>query len=278
MGFHVEQSSVHLPLQHLLTKGILILTVDKHQVWTQDTTTRHMTYHHTIVVFQTLVHKRYLTHSFYQTNCPFPAIGKLGYIDESYLNKRVKIPERAYQPDAPTHLHRLDPTVTMGRVYVKRPRLVHFNALADGHPIAEQFLHEAFTCEHIMRSPHPNLALYLGAEVHNGRLTGLCFERYAESLLNRLSFHDQEYFNQYRPWVTLESFVERASITEQIESGLDHLHSLGLVHNGLAPSRIMFDREVLPNSGMGTAVVKIVGYNGCVAFGTTLSGIHRPVG
>ena len=89
-------------------------------------------------------------------------------------------------------------------------------------PIAGLMMQEALICEQLQRNPHKNIARYWGCIVANGRVTGLCFSRYQETLFDRLDpYLDPA---DRRP-------VDRERCLVQIRSGLAHLHMLHLAHN-----------------------------------------------
>lgn len=170
-----------------------------------------------------------------------------------------------YLPLAPPGLDIVDLSISQETMYVKRPRLVYFDIQHRRDQIALNFLEEALVCERIANSPHPNLAKYYGALVVNGRISGLCFERYEESLLDKSGCSS----NQERARIILPR-EEREKIVKQITDGLTHLESLGLIqeliHTCITPSKIMFQRQ-RESEGI---VVKIVGFDCCKEKGTPL--------
>jgi serine/threonine protein kinase len=107
-------------------------------------------------------------------------------------------------------------------VYIKRPRLTGYNGSAC---LSLWLLQEARICELVVKSPHQNVAQYLGCVVENDRITGLCFEKYEETLEDRLL--DGRSVN-----------IEDCLL--QISAGLDHLHSLDIVHNDMRLDNVMF--------------------------------------
>jgi serine/threonine protein kinase len=76
-----------------------------------------------------------------------------------------------------------------------------------------------------MENPHKNIARYLGCVVKAGRITGLCFEKYAETLDDRLQDG---------------RFVDTDSYLRHIKAGIDHLHTLDIVHNDIHLDNVMF--------------------------------------
>lgn len=107
--------------------------------------------------------------------------------------------------------------------YIKRPCMMQY-AQNDPYGIPDLFIAEARIYEILKQHPHPNIAQYFGCVVRENRIMGLCLAKYHITLKDRL--------NGDRP-------VPR-DILNGIESGLKHLHELGLIHNDINPSNIMF--------------------------------------
>jgi len=68
-------------------------------------------------------------------------------------------------------------------VYIKRPRLTYYDGL---EPLGKYILHEAHICQFLMEYSHENVPRYLGCVSKDDRITGLCFQKYAETLSGRL--------------------------------------------------------------------------------------------
>ncbi|KAJ8131252.1 hypothetical protein O1611_g2377 [Lasiodiplodia mahajangana] len=113
--------------------------------------------------------------------------------------------------------------------YVKRPRLLYYDG---GNTTSTKYydliLTEVKACEILSRHPHPNIAQYLGCIVNNERITGLCFEKYPVTLSQLLKN---------------KTPFSKDSCLQGIEAGVNHMHSLGLVHNDLNLSNIMVDGD-----------------------------------
>jgi serine/threonine protein kinase len=107
-------------------------------------------------------------------------------------------------------------------VYIKQPRLTGYNGSAS---LGEYLLQEAHTCQFLMKHPHENVARYLGCVVKADRITGLCFQKYEETLADRLE---------------AGHLVDNESCHQQVKAGIDHLHELDLVHNDIHPDNVMF--------------------------------------
>lgn len=130
-------------------------------------------------------------------------------------------------------------------VYIKRPRLTGYDGSAS---LSSFLLQEARICEILLRNEHPNIARYLGCVTNDGRVTGLCFEKYSETLAKRLEDGRS---------------VDQESCFQQICAGIDHLHSLNLVHNDIHSGNIMS----LDNEG-GSFV--IIDFDSCAVKGCPL--------
>ena len=115
--------------------------------------------------------------------------------------------------------------------FIKRPSLVSYDAIDDVR-LSDLLLEEARTCEILRKHPHPNIAQYLGCTVERDRITGLCFVKYSTTLADRLNDLD-------RP-------VHKDKCWNAVKSGIEHLHSLGLVHNDLNPYNIMLKPDDAP--------------------------------
>ena len=89
-------------------------------------------------------------------------------------------------------------------------------------------LHEAEIYEILKNNPHPNIIVYHGCQVIDDRVVGLCLARYDSTLAERLATN---------------TAVPKLSWYEGIKRGVEHLHQIGLIHNDLNPSNIMFDGD-----------------------------------
>ncbi|KAL6811039.1 hypothetical protein GGI42DRAFT_315683 [Trichoderma sp. SZMC 28013] len=112
--------------------------------------------------------------------------------------------------------------------YIKQPRLIEYGDTEAALNPGAQLLHEATIWEVLYKSPHPNIARFLGCIIKDGRLTGLCFVKYPMNL-----------FEAARSSNSLD--IQRCLLG--IESGVRHLHRLGFIHNDLNPSNIMMDGD-----------------------------------
>ncbi|KAJ0162185.1 hypothetical protein CTA2_4967 [Colletotrichum tanaceti] len=181
------------------------------------------------------------------------------------LSTQLLIPATAYSPlFVPTFTRAPDPLPS--NTYVKKPSLISYDRIHGGpleNSIADDVLAEVRVCELLRQNPHPNIARYLGCQVLDGRIVGICFAKYEKTLMEA---------------VNPPGFMKRmSSATRQgvsnhhgrqldgIEDGLKHLHSLKLVHNDLNPSNIMMD---------GRTWV-IIDFGSCRYEGESLDGVGR---
>ncbi|KAE8327985.1 kinase-like domain-containing protein [Aspergillus sergii] len=127
---------------------------------------------------------------------------------------------------------------TWSAVYVKTPSL---HAYIDGN-LEKQITREVETCQILRKNPHPNIATYYGYQETHARASGLCFKRYASTLLEAVNPR------RLGKVAFLSSARERVkenmkSRLEGILAAIEHLHSYGLVHNDINPVNIMLDED-----------------------------------
>lgn len=150
------------------------------------------------------------------------------------------IPPEAYQPHLPEGaLITEDPA----RFYVKMPDLSAFNSIST---LIQPILQDLAAYENIRKHPYPNLAQYQGYVVSSGRVTGLCFTRYPQSLISMVN---PGHYNKTEFIGSVEIRGRRARAAQyldSIEQGLRHLHALSFIHNDLNPSNIMITEEDTP--------------------------------
>lgn len=121
--------------------------------------------------------------------------------------------------------------------FIKTPAWFAYDGTFD---LEQQILREVRTCEILRRNPHPNLATYLGCIANNGRVSGIIFERYAFTLQEKVNpnhLSKQSFISGGRPLI---DHATKACL-EAVKSAIDHLHSLGLTHNDITPSNIMYN-------------------------------------
>lgn len=187
-------------------------------------------------------------------------------VSMDHLTHKTLIPITAYQPIFPPHLTRASEP-SSASVFIKRPRLngyafVHHDTGPEPPSIADQVLNEVQVYEILKDHPHPNIARYLGCEVHDGRITGICLPKYLETLSRIVNpgSHGKRALPQGSGRIK-----NREGILTGIERGIRHLHSLGLVHNDINPANIMLEDD--------TAI--IIDFGSCVRKGESLESIAR---
>lgn len=169
----------------------------------------------------------------------------------------------AYQPFLPSGC-----TIVLDSsdCYIKQPNLTSFQG---GLTLANRVLQDLSTCEVIRKHPHPNIAKYHGCMASDGRVTGLCFTRYAENLMGKLN---PGHLNKSMFILSEECTAARKMATRYlagIKEGVQHLHSLGIVHNDLNPANIMITEDDTP---------VIIDFDSSSAPGTSLEQTKRTHG
>ncbi|KAK2051009.1 hypothetical protein LY76DRAFT_557682 [Colletotrichum caudatum] len=151
-------------------------------------------------------------------------------------------------------------------VYIKKPDLLR---LAVTNNLEATLLEEIRVCELIKRHPHPNVAKYHGCLLLDGRVNGICFKRYQETLMAKVN---PGHLNKSM----LIKAPERTTIRKKaarylasIQAGLQHLHSLGIIHNDLTPMNVMIDEHDNP---------VIIDFDSCRVVGAALQDVKRTYG
>jgi serine/threonine protein kinase len=131
--------------------------------------------------------------------------------------------------------------------------------------LSDSLLHEATILETLKQHPHPNIVKYYGCLVTNDRITGHCFEKYGQSLMSRVNpgCSGKRLFS-----ATKRPLKNMSLCLEGIKRGIEHLHSLGLVHNDINPANIMF-----PAKDDDTAV--IIDFGSCRRIGEPAKDVPR---
>jgi serine/threonine protein kinase len=104
----------------------------------------------------------------------------------------------------------------------KTPTAAGFNTY--GSRLGELLVHEAEVYELLQNHLHPNIMGFQGSLVMNGRVRGLCLDKYDETLSER--------------WESSKPLDVEACMKE-IKAGVEYLHLLGLAHNDVKPSNIL---------------------------------------
>jgi serine/threonine protein kinase len=184
-------------------------------------------------------------------------------ISPENLEDTVKLDRSAFQPLYSNNYTRAQPS---SQHFIKRPNLLSYYPINDTNKtrIAEEVLNEVQICERFKLQPHPNIAEYIGCQVHDGRISGICFKQYKHSLQERLN---PGHLNK-RAFARSACLDEQwcSSIIKGIKNGLGHLHALGFVHNDITPSNIMLDERNMPI---------IIDFGSCRSIGESLQGVGR---
>ena len=121
------------------------------------------------------------------------------------------IPNKHYRPPVSARLT-VASTPTPDDCHEKLPQLILYNP-RNKMGLSRRLLGEAEICEILAKHPHRNIATYRGCIVVGDRAAGLCFTKYHQTLLHRIN-HDNRAFDVQ-------------SCLQEVEKGLQHLHSLG---------------------------------------------------
>lgn len=125
------------------------------------------------------------------------------------------------------------PTPPPQNSYIKTPQLIDYEHCAPDFLPKDLLLKEARTCEILKANPHPNIVEYHGCIVKDGRIRGLCLTKYAQDL-------DQRVRDGGVDGLDVEALLN------ELRSGIEHLHGLGLVHNDINPRNVMFADDGTP--------------------------------
>jgi len=149
---------------------------------------------------------------------------KVKDVNTDQLDNMQRIPDEHVLPLADPDFT-LAPEPLPSTAYVKRPSLLNYEPENDHQEFLDLILSEIRVCEILGRNPHPNIAIYLGCLVNKqGRISGLVYAKYPVALSQLLK--DGTLFNRERCF-------------SGIEAGINHLYSLGLIHNDINPTNIM---------------------------------------
>ncbi|MCJ1354165.1 MAG: hypothetical protein MMC33_004152 [Icmadophila ericetorum] len=192
-------------------------------------------YQYTIVVYK-------LEDKFYRGICQTRILGDFNLKLED-ISDVVLIPTEAYCPLVPPKFT-IAPEDLPESCFIKRPRL---SAYTPSKPteIGDRVLREVAVLETLRTHPHPIIAEYIGCQVRDGRIVGICFVKYRETLEERINPGSYgkvafRYADSKRPLEDREGFLSG------VESSIRHLHSLNLIHNDIKPANIMLDDDDNP--------------------------------
>ncbi|KPM44108.1 hypothetical protein AK830_g2488 [Neonectria ditissima] len=139
-----------------------------------------------------------------------------------------RIPEDEIYPKAPSSI-KVYPHATIDEtVYLKLPNMLRYEDLVGTELMAKACLDEVDAFQRLEQHPHPNISKYHGSVLRSDRVVGIVMDRYPITLADRILEEKPKVF----PW---------DKCLQEIESGIKHLHSLGLAHNDLNPNNVMLD-------------------------------------
>lgn len=163
------------------------------------------------------------------------------------LEDLKRIPDHEIYPPAPTTVTTFTKNIN-SEFHVKSAKLLDYEDWAGKNFLADLCLGEVEILETLRQHPHPTIVKYHGCLVKRGRIVGIVLDRYKTRLFERVQ--------NAKPG----DFDYQACI-EAIETGVKHLHSLGLAHNDLNPYNIMLNDLDSP---------RIIDFGSCRPFGNEL--------
>ncbi|CAG8020086.1 unnamed protein product [Penicillium olsonii] len=130
----------------------------------------------------------------------------------------------------------------LSTLYLKTPSLTTYTPRKP-NLIRDAWLREVKTWELLRKYPHPNIAKYHGCFVsETGAIEAIYLTTYDQTLAQKVNpSHLAKGEFVYEKLETEKSTVDEWF--RGIESGLRHLHTLGIVHNDINPNNIMFEGE-----------------------------------
>ncbi|RMY84545.1 hypothetical protein D0864_07529 [Hortaea werneckii] len=151
--------------------------------------------------------------------------------DEELLACLQPVPPECIHPNFPEGFT-VAPEYEASKHYLKAPSFTYALAQPGVTKVAESVLNEAKMMELLKKHPHENLAQYYGCVVAEGRIKQLCLQRYDCNLMQWMHKHHDK-----PPQREVEA------VLDDIEAGIEHLHSLGFAHNDLNPENICIDQH-----------------------------------
>jgi serine/threonine protein kinase len=121
---------------------------------------------------------------------------------------------------------------------------------------------ELEVCEILKRHPHPNIATYLGCQVSDGRIIGICFSKYDSTLMQLVNPGS---FMKRKSRSIRQNTRDYRYVLGGLERAIRHLHSLGIIHNDINPSNVMLNGNV----------PVIIDFDSCRREGESLEGVGR---
>lgn len=153
--------------------------------------------------------------------------GSTSEVDPANLDLHPIPTSQVWPPFPETFTHAPEPLPQ--NCYVKRPSLLLYGDTDATTKLSTLILDEAKACEILRVHPHPNIAQYLGCIVDYGRIAGLCFVKYGTTLLERVYEGSDDF--------------DADLCLRGIQSGVEHLHKLGLIHCDINPANILMSGD-----------------------------------
>ncbi|KAI3394969.1 hypothetical protein diail_2027 [Diaporthe ilicicola] len=125
--------------------------------------------------------------------------------------------------------------------YIKTPDILSF---CDGSDLEGLITREIETCELLRLHPHPNISPYFGCTELRGRVSGLCFKKHQQTLLEKLNpqgLNKAMFLDSEHRRLVVDHPLREAM--DRFRGGIEHLHSLGIIHNDINPANIMLDKD-----------------------------------
>lgn len=171
---------------------------------------------------------------------------RLDEVDGDILSCLTPVPPECIHPLAPEGLT-IAPAINPAMHYLKAPSFTYDDCQPGKTFVADCVLNEVAALERLKLHPHANIVTYLGCVVTDGRITGVCLERYPSSL----EAEAERGFNEQ----------QKENIMCDLQDGMDHLFGLGLAHNDINPGNVCLDAT-------GHAI--LVDFDGCLPIGEKL--------
>lgn len=171
-------------------------------------------------------------HAITKSRCRFSAKVKT----KDLLNV-VLIPTASYCPHFLSKLIQA-PDPLLPNCYIKRLRLLSYDRI---HNTPSVLRISERAREILKLHPHRNIAQYLGCQVCNGRITGIRFTKYSDTLMHRVNPKSQ----MKRAFIyDGRSLRNHDGCLHWVEIGIRHLHFLGLIHSNINPSNVMIQIKI----------------------------------
>ncbi|TPX18686.1 uncharacterized protein E0L32_002543 [Thyridium curvatum] len=171
---------------------------------------------------------------------------------EEYSSALKLVPDSEIYPETPkdVQLTLAPESLAEDTAYFKRPGLTSYETLRDTGYVPKAVLDETLIMEQISKSPHANIVGYYGCRVRRCRITAIVLERLDQTLEQRASTSGVQDLDHDR-------------LLAELESAVDHLHSLGLAHNDIKPENIM----------IRNGVPVLIDFGSCQPFGKPLQSL-----